>query len=425
MKNILLLIMVLLTYNVKAYGTYVVRDSEIEHVIKKIALPIFNAANINIDNIKVFIVHDNTINAYIINNKNIFIHSGLLQFSQNPNTVIGVIAHEIGHISQQHILYKKKDIRNTVINTGLGYALGMIAAIAINPNIGQAIMSGASTINYRMFLANNREQEEVADQCALKYLDDAGYDYNGLISLFRYFSNIGSQHGIIDQYLLTHPLNQQRLENIQSYRRKNVINNWQSDDIKNFNRIIDKVNAFFAPLNTLEDEKYSSLYIRSIINYRKSNIKKSLEQLNDLIKQTPNDPYIYELKAQIFYKVGNIKKAVKNYKIALKFLPNDLLIKLELAQTLLLSNPGEAIPYLKQVLYHEKDNPFIWKQLAIAYGKINNIGMSYFAFANKFFIENDIKNFYKYANLSETHLSKNSIYLSRINDLKRQVKLNH
>ncbi|KJV69116.1 M48 family metalloprotease [Candidatus Neoehrlichia procyonis] len=423
MKKILLLL-ALFTYSFKAYGVYIVRDSEVEHVIKKIAYPLFDAANINIDNIKVFIVHDNTINAYIINNKNIFIHSGLLQFSQSPNTVIGVIAHEIGHISQQHILYKKKDVRKTVINTSLGYALGMIAAITINPNIGQAIMSSTSTINYRMFLANNREQEEIADQCALKYLDIAGYDYDGLVSLFRYFHNLGSQHGIMDQYLLTHPLSKQRLENIQNYRRKNTSNNWHSEDTQNFKRIIDKVHAFFAPLNTFKDEKYLSLYTRSIINYRKSNIKESLEQLNSLIKQNPYDPYFYELKAQIFYKVGNIKKAIENYKIALQFLPDDLLIKLELVQALLLSNAKEAVHHLEQVLYKEKDNPFIWKQLAIAYGKLNNVGMSYFAFTNKFFIENDTKNFYKYANLSKNYLPKDSVYISHIDDMKKHIKRN-
>ncbi|MGN7618617.1 MAG: M48 family metalloprotease [Ehrlichia sp.] len=428
-KNLLLVLIVLLHSNVSlCQDTYMVlRDSEVESVIKKIALPIFAAAKINPDTVRVFIVNDKVVNAYVDgNNCDIFLNYGLFEFSEDPSVLIGVLAHEIGHISHNHVLFRRDKMQNSMILSGIGYVLGIITAITVNPSIGQAIALATNDVTKRMFFLYSRLQEAAADQCALRYLDEAKYSKEGLIKMFKYFYSVEAQYRRnIDQYLLSHPLSYDRLLQIQNYRNNNKVGGFSNEDISKFKRVVEKVNAFFTPIDRLVNDKNDieqlSPYVQSIIFYKQSDISKALEKLDSLILKSPEDPYLYELKAQILYKVGDIKQSIENYKLALQFALDDVLIKLEMSHALLLYDYKEAINYLEQVTYQEPDNVFAWKQLAVAYGKIGDLGMSYFSLANKSFFERNRKDFDRYFNLAKKYLPKGSVRLERMHDLRMNL----
>ncbi|WP_037349508.1 M48 family metallopeptidase, partial [Anaplasma marginale] len=165
----------------------VFRDSEVENVVKKISTPLFAAANVDSSTVRVFVVDDYSINAYVSSGGDLFIHKGLILFSRDPSVIVGVIAHEIGHMSQNHIAKRGSEARSGAVAEGIGYVLGMIASLAVDPRVGEAIILGSSTIHQREFLAYSRAQEEVADQRALEYLDAAGYTSDGLIKVLNHF----------------------------------------------------------------------------------------------------------------------------------------------------------------------------------------------------------------------------------------------
>ncbi|AAZ68693.1 Peptidase M48, Ste24p [Ehrlichia canis str. Jake] len=431
-KNLILFLIVLLHSNISfCQNDYMIfRDSEVESVIKKIAFPIFTAAKINPETVRVFIVNDKMVNAYVDgNNNDVFLNYGLFKFSEDPSVLIGVLAHEVGHISQKHVLFRKNKIHNSMILSGIGYVLGIITAITVNPDMGQAIALATNDISKRMFFLYSRLQEASADQCALRYLDEAGYSNDGLVKMFKYFYSLEAQYrGNIDQYLLSHPLSYDRLLQIQNYRNHNEVHGFSDEDMYKFKRVVEKINAFFNPVERLVNDKSDinqlSPYAQSIIFYKQSDVSKALEKLDSLISKSPEDPYLYELKAQMLYKVGDIKKSVENYKLALKFSFDNVLIKLETSQALLLYDQKEAVNYLEQVTYQEPDNIFAWKQLAIAYGKTGNLGMSYFSLASKSFFENNKKDFDKYFRLAKKYLPKDSVQLERMYDLKTSLLSN-
>ena len=428
-KGVLFFLVVLLYSDVSfCEDTYLVfRDSEVESVIKKIAFPIFTAAKINPDTVRVFIVNDKMVNAYVDgNNNDVFLNYGLFEFSKDPSVLIGVLAHEIGHISQNHVLFRRNRVQDSVILSGIGYVLGIITAITVNPDVGQAIALATNDITKRMFFLYSRLQEASADQCALRYLDMAKYSKEGLIKMFKYFYSLEAQYrGNIDQYLLSHPLSYDRLLQMQNYRNNNEVNEFSVEDINKFKRVVEKVNAFFNPIDRIVNDKNGieqlSPYIQSIIFYKQSDISRALEKLDSLILESPEDPYLYELKAQILYKVGDIKQSVENYKLALRFAFDDVLIKLEMSHALLLYDYKEAVNYLEQITYQEPDNVFAWKQLAVAYGKVGDLGMSYFSLANKSFFENNREDFDRYFNLAKKYLPKDSVRLERMHDLRMHL----
>ena len=411
----LIMCMLLMLGSGTAKSASVFRDSEVENVIKKVSLPLLEVANINADEVKVFIVDDNSVNAYVTPDNHIFIHKGLLKFSKDPSVVVGVLAHEIGHISQHHLIKRAGEHRQEAIVQGIGYLLGIAAAL-VEPKIAPVIVAGSSTISQRMLLAHSRTQEEAADQLALEYLDAAGYSHEGLLQVLRYFSHDEAQAGVIDEYILTHPLSETRIRKVVGYSHKRKIVGFTREDMERFSRIVDKTEAFLTPLDSLTRRPLSP-YMQSIVRYRIADAKGALMILSELIAAAPTDPYLREIRAQIFYKLGDINSCVADYKAALALLPDDTLIKLELAQALLIKDPQQAIPYLEHVSSQERDNPYVWNQLAIAYGRTGRVGMSYFALAHRYFFEGNKGKFLAYVVLARKHLDRNSLQSQIINEL--------
>ena len=85
-----------------------IRDTELEIALRDWSDPIFKAAEINPKNIKIHIISDKSINAFVVDGNNMFLNTGLITKAGSASGVIGVIAHEAGHISAGHILKLKK-----------------------------------------------------------------------------------------------------------------------------------------------------------------------------------------------------------------------------------------------------------------------------------------------------------------------------
>ncbi len=159
-----------------AYSVSIIRDSEVEAVVKDLAQPLFSAAGIDNDKIKVFIVDDRSINAFVINNNSIFIHLGLLQYSTEPYVLLGILAHEIAHISAGHVLQMSSAVGYFQSIAMVSYMVGLVSSIVINPQVASAILLSGVTLSSRLFFNYSQEQESVADSYALRYLDESGYE---------------------------------------------------------------------------------------------------------------------------------------------------------------------------------------------------------------------------------------------------------
>ena len=80
-----------------------IRDTEIESMLSDYARPVFRAAGLGTGRIKMRIVQNDAFNAFVLDGKNVFVHTGTLMQANTPNEVIGVIAHETGHITGGHM----------------------------------------------------------------------------------------------------------------------------------------------------------------------------------------------------------------------------------------------------------------------------------------------------------------------------------
>jgi predicted Zn-dependent protease len=161
-----------------------IRDAEIEASIRQYASPLFTGAGLDATAIHIYLVNDPNINAFVAGGQNLFINTGLLMRSRNANQVIGVIAHETGHIAGGHLARTQEALRNATIKGIIAMVLAAGAAAASGGQGAGALLGPAGVVQ-RSFLQYSVEQESKADQAGLHFLDITGQSAQGLLDFFR------------------------------------------------------------------------------------------------------------------------------------------------------------------------------------------------------------------------------------------------
>ncbi len=379
-----------------AKGINFIRDAEIENTLRVFATPLFLAAGLDPDSIRIHIVNDNSLNAFVAAGQQLFVHSGLLMQTKSAGEVIGVIAHETGHIAGGHLVKAASVRKGVSAATALGYILGGAAVIAGRPDVGTALVVGGATAGFRSYLKFSRAQEASADRAATRFLDRTQQSSQGLLEFMELMSNqelLNSSHQ--DPYMRTHPITQERI----SYLRNHIENTRANikAEPKNFAMMHDrmkvKLQAFMqSPARTLRrypesDQSMPAVYARSIAYHRKPDLPRALELVERLIDALPNDPYFWELKGQILFESGKVNEARPFMERAVELLPRSALLRIGLARAQIETNTPAmteaAIGNLDLVLTSNPDYPFAWRQLAIAYGRQKKMGESSRALAEE------------------------------------------
>ena len=406
-----------------------IRDAEIEQALRDYSTPIFESAGLSPHAVKIYIINDKSINAFVAGGQNMFLNTGLITRSKSANMVIGVIAHETGHIAGGHIVKRHQELENLSVQTVLSAVLGTAVAVAGLPDAGTAILAGGQHVSGRNFLSYTREQEVAADQASLNYLKDTDQSAQGLLDLMQILRRDQTLNfDKIDPYAITHPLTQQRVAHI----RSNVTKEEETTSTEEFDeiheRIVAKLEGFIEKpeyvFSVYKDNSIPSLYARSIAYYRMSDLKNSFKELDQLIAKYPNDPFFNELKGQILFENGRVKDALPYYKKAVSLLPNSALLNHDLGKVYLNNNEIEdAISYLQKAAKIEPQNSLTWRLLATSYGNIDNKGMLNLTLAEEANILGNRSKALNYAKSAKKILEKDSAGWLRANDLIREIKL--
>lgn len=430
MKFILYACLALILLAGQASAEPIIRDTELENSIRTIANPIFKAAGLRSEDVQIFIVRNDQLNAYVSGGKNIFIHTGLLSLSKDPNLLLGVIAHETGHIYGGHLLKGEEENKNSVAKATVGYMLGLAAAAAGSPQAGAAIVSGTQQVVQRQVLKNSRSNENAADNSALIFLDKAGLSSKGLLDMMEvlYGKEI-TMYTDINPYMQTHPLSRERVDHIRThYNASSLKENLLGAEItKNYARAITKLDAFIdAPEKTFKkypesDTSVNAAYARAIAYYKIPNLPKALAEIDNLINQFPKDPYFIELKGQILFENGKVPESITYYQKSEDLLKGTSLLKVQLATAQIASENdaylNSAVANLEQALRVEKRNSFAWHQLGIAYGRLDRLDMSNLALAEEATLVGDKEEARRFINLAKQYVKPGSPADLRLKDL--------
>lgn len=365
-----------------------IRDAEVEHIIRTYAQPIFEAASVDGEAVEIALVKDNSLNAFVAGGMNLFLHTGLLIESDDADQLIGVLAHEIGHIAGGHLIRGREAIEGASAQAILSTLLGIGAAVASGqPGAAAVIVGGGQEMARRSFLAFTRSQESAADQAALSYMDQAGVSARGLLT---FLDKLADQELLpVDrqiEFVRTHPLTRDRIDAVRAHVERSRLSDRPipAEYAEMHARMKAKLLGFIFPVQALQrykegDPSVAARYGRSIALYQRGEVARALDMIDALIEEEQDNPFFHELKGQVLLENGRVRESLDPYRRSVELLPSSSLLRGALAQALIETGDDrlldEALANLKDAVGRERRSPFLWRLMATVYGRQGNQGM--------------------------------------------------
>jgi predicted Zn-dependent protease len=417
-----------------------IRDAEIESTIRTFVTPIWRVAGLDPEAVSIVLVQDNKLNAFVAGGQRIFINTGLLLRTQRPNQLIGVLAHESGHIAGGHLARAQEELSNlstlqileTLLSAG-AVAGGAISGGSIGRSGGATGPGGAGLPGSLLsFLKYSQTQESSADQAAIRFLELTHQSPKGALEVLQILQrDERMQLNATNPYLNTHPLTPERIQAFEEAIARSPYANAPDPPawIEMHKRMIAKLVGFTAPDAALQryaesDRSLPARYARAIALYRKGTLGSALLTIDGLLKEYPNDPYFHELRGQMLYENGRAAEAAPSYRRAVQ-LSGANIIKVDFARCLLETNrpenDHEAVRNLEIARQSESDSFELWRLTAAAYAKLNNPGMTSLARAEMAVLRGQRAEAQAHAAAAERSLQRGTPAWQRAEDIKAYI----
>src|SRR6266478_1731603 len=372
-------------------GPPVLRDTEAEQLLREYTRPILRAAGLERQNIQMVIINDSSFNAFVADGRRIFVNYGAIMQSETPNQLIGVLAHETGHLAGGHLAKMREQMAQAQTQMIIAMLLGAGAMIAGSrgnnsngglANAGAAAVAGPQEMIRRTLISYVRQQEENADRAGVKFLTATGQSAKGMYETFKRFTNesLFAAHGA-DPYLQSHPMPADRVAGLEELARSSPY--WDKKDDPalqlRHDMVRAKISAFMERQDTvyrrypLSNDSVPARYARAITTYLHGDLRSALAQIDGLIQLQPNNPYFYELRGQALLEGAKPAEAIAPLRKAVSLSNNAPLIEMLLGQALVATDnkayTEEAIAILRAAVARETEAPLGYTQLAMAYGR--------------------------------------------------------
>ena len=394
-----------------------IRDAEIERTLRDFSNPIFEAAGLAPNDVKIYIVGDKTLNAFVTNGQNVFIHTGLILETETPNQLKGVIAHETGHISGGHLARSDANIREAMRPAYVTIALGLLAIAAGAPDAGAALLASSQQFAMLSFFTFTRVQESSADQAAVTFLEKTGQSGRGLLEFFtkfRYNEILADSRR--EPYFRSHPLSGDRIQALQNRVNEQTHRDAEDSpaDIDRLKMMQAKIQAFlYTPARTFvkypaSDQSIYARYARAVAAFRAPDMTTAVRETQKLIAEQPENPFFYELLGQIYYENGKPEESIEPNRRAVALAPNESLLLIGLARSLLATEQpelrAEAEARLRSALRLEPTNAFAWNQLAVVADRNGQVGLARLATAEEAYNLGDMLRAHRFSDLAMRNL---------------------
>ena len=394
-------------------GPPVLRDTETEQLLREYTRPILRAAGLEKHNIQMVIINQGVFNAFVADGRRIFVNYGAILQSETPNQIIGVMAHETGHLAGGHLAKMREQMAQAQTQMIIAMLLGAGAMVAGAKsggsnsglsNAGAAMFSAPGEVIRRNLLSYVRQQEENADKAGVKFLNTTGQSSRGMYETFKRFTDesLFAARGA-DPYVQSHPMPAERVNALQELARSSPY--WDKKDDPALQLRHDmaraKISAFMERQDTvyrrypMSNNSLPARYAHAISTYLHGDLRSALAQIDALIQQQPNNPYFYEVRGQALLEGGKPQEAIAPLRKAVALSNNAPLIEMLLGQALVATANNaytdEAIAILRAAVARETEAPIGYMQLAMAYGRKGDYAQADLASAQAAYLRGDNK----------------------------------
>jgi predicted Zn-dependent protease len=424
----------LLAYAVPAQAqnnrVFALRDTETEEMLRSYEMPLARAAGLDLNSVNVYLAPDTEINAVTTYPEDIFIFAGILLWLRKPNELIGVMAHETGHISAGHLSRGEYGMKKAMIPMLLSLVAGVAAIIAGAGALAPAIMGIGQAYAVGQFTLFTRIQESTADQIAAKLLLATHQSPMGMYETFQRFANEEAMSAYkLDKFAVDHPSGQDRVFDLNDMVESSPYREVQDspESLHTFLMVQAKLGGFVLPVKDAlnrwpeSDTSEPARYAHTMIYLRQPKLQKALVTANGLIAEEPNNPYFYEVRGQIYMSLTKPALAIPDYQKSVNLRPRAPQLRLALATAQLATeNPDLAAPALqnlKAAILVEDDDPLTWYQTALAYSTLKNEPMADLATAEVWYSAGDMRKALVFAIRARGKLPQGGVDWQRAGDI--------
>jgi predicted Zn-dependent protease len=414
----------------QAKGPPVLRDTETEQLLREYTRPILRAAGLEKQNIQMVIVNEGSFNAFVADGRRIFVNYGAILQSETPNQIIGVLAHETGHLAGGHLSKLREQLANAQTQMIIAMLLGA-GAMAVGStrgsgsagnnglaNAGAAALAGPQEMIRRTLLSYQRQQEENADRAGVKFLTATQQSPKGMYETFKRFTSesLFAARGA-DPYLQSHPMPAERVASLQEFASASPY--WDKKDDPalqlRHDMVRAKISAFMERPETvyrrypLTNDSMPARYARAISTYLHGDLRSALTQIDALIQVQPNNAYFYEVRGQALLEGGKPAEAIPALRKAVALSNNAPLIEMLLGQALVGSDnkayTDDAVRILRAAVAREPEAVLGYMQLAMAYGRKGDYAEADLASAQAAYLRGDNKTARELATRAKTRFA--------------------
>ncbi len=411
-------------------AVFALRDTETEELLRSYTMPLAKASGLDPNSVRVFIMGDLSINAFATQPQDIFIFAGMLLEVQAPNELIGVLAHETGHLSGGHLTRSMDAMEKASVPMLLSMVVGLAVMLAGGGPLGSAIMGMGQSLAMGDFNAFSRVQESAADQIAVKLLNATRQSPAGMQRTFIRFAQEQARSAYkINKFAVSHPVGQDRVSALQdavdSSPYRDVPDPPQS--VRALQMVQAKLAGFILqPAETLRRYPLSNTsaaarYARTMAYMKQPNLQGALNEINSLIADEPNNPYYYEVLGQIHVMMAKPALGIPAYQRSVNLKPQAPQLRMGLAVAqLAMEDTGlaqSALNNLKAAQLVEGEDPFTWYQAAKAYSLLKNPQMADLATAESNYHGGNMPQAFIFASRARTRLPQGSADWQRANDI--------
>jgi predicted Zn-dependent protease len=410
-------------------GPPVLRDTETEQLLREYTRPILRAAGLEKQNIQMVIVNEGSFNAFVADGRRIFVNYGAILQSETPNQIIGVLAHETGHLAGGHLSKLREQLANAQTQMIIAMLLGA-GAIAVGStrsssagnnglaNAGAAAIAGPQEMIRRTLLSYQRQQEENADRAGVKFLTATQQSPKGMYETFKRFTSesLFAARGA-DPYLQSHPMPAERVASLQEFASASPY--WDKKDDPalqlRHDMVRAKISAFMERPETVyrrypqTNDSLPARYARAISTYLHGDLRSALAQIDALIQVQPNNAYFYEVRGQALLEGGKPAEAIPALRKAVALSNNSPLIEMLLGQALVGSDnkayTDDAVRILRAAVAREPEAALGYMQLAMAYGRKGDYAEADLASAQAAYLGGDNKTARELATRAKTRFA--------------------
>lgn len=413
-----------------AQGFSIIRDTETERVVRSYLDPLLISAGLNPYAVRLHIVADPAINAFVAGGQQMFIHTGLITNLESANQLIGVLAHETGHIAGGHLIRTREGARVASVPMILSLAAGIAVALAGIPEAGMAIMMSGQSAAMGSFFAFSRAQESIADQSAIRYLEATGQSGRGMLELFARFEGqeiLSARRQPV--YARSHPVPRDRI-----FRLENMVEMSEYADRKDppeieheFKMLQGKLRGYTnPPTATLRqypesDTSQPARYARAMAYFRQPDMPQAIAEIESLLAEEPDNPYFLEMYGQINVEMGRVAEGVAPYERAVELMPDAPQLRSALGSALLstgsLENVERAKEELELALEQDQELWLGWYALAKAYNQLGFQGEAQLATAERYFTVGAYPQAVQFAYRAQQRLESGTRDWQRANDI--------